>query len=63
MKKNDEYTIKLLNIILKYQEENKHVIVGRAFTKYICIACEKEKEHSNTGVPHICPECAKQLNN
>ena len=36
-------------------------LVGQAFTKWNCFACDKEGMHHNTGVPRLCLDCAKEL--
>ena len=40
------------------KEKRKMAAVGQAFTKYVCVNCNEEKMHHNTGVPFVCRECA-----
>jgi hypothetical protein len=37
-------------------------IVGQAFTTYKCGICKQDNSWHNTGIPVLCPECAKKNN-
>ena len=44
------------------REKNKKRIVCQVFTTFVCEACNRPKQHYNSGVPRICNECACTLN-
>ena len=35
-------------------------LAGQAFTEYTCHRCDQNLMHPNTGVPVLCPACAKE---